>query len=1272
MKRVLSLALVLALIAPVSSIYGSPSGAAGRIPSARSVAGQPEPRIGDRGRFRKTPLDQTQPERLLVKLKNDRGLAQLRQLGTRAGFEVAGYIPQLGWAVTRPVRSGLTTAGIASAVMRAGVAAKTAPEVLMHPAASPGDPLYGEQWGFKNTGAFGGTVGADAHMEPAWDWADGAGTTVAVIDTGVDFSRPDLAGTQWVNPAETAGNGLDDDGNGLVDDLNGWDFYNGDASVYDPWDGDKHGTHVAGTIAAGWDNGVGGVGTAPGTKIMALKFLGPGGGSDAGGAMAITYAVDNGADVVNASWGSSISSAVLSDAVAYAAARGVLIVCSAGNSGGDNDTSPVYPASYPATNVVSVAATTRTDTLASFSNRGAASVDLGAPGSAILSVQPRLGSSLLVDKSPYKVVYHAFPVESVTQQAPRDAIIVRSMQRLAESSSTPILIVDDSWPTVGGETVGARLSAYTGALSRAGYTSVTTWRRDTQGIPTPATMSGKVVVWFTGAASFGISLYQSYGSLSSGERTNLQTYLNGGGRMLISSGDLGYDMAWIGGSALTWYHSYMHAEYADDDPWTSTVSGSGGAVADPLFADITADVDDPLRYSDGCDDVCAYDSYATPLMEWDDYATISGTSMAAPHVTGSVALLRSRLPDLPADEVKSRLLATTRPLAALSGLTVTGGTLDTEGLVGHLDPPSDFAAAPGVGSVALSWANPSDADFLRTRVLAVVGGMPASADDPAAAIVYDGAGTTATHNGLTAGVSIGYAAYAQNRVGTWTEPVTLTSSALSPQVSDDSYATYMNRPLTVVAPGVRANDENDSGEITVTVAPTLGTVALEQDGGFVYTPDAGAYGSDSFRYAMHDGVGLSEATVTIVVRRLHLANTSSTSATPGTPITLTGTGFGDDQGSGYVTFGGVRGVVQSWSDTRIVAAVPAGAVPGYAGVYQAGMMSNGVWFRPNPRLDSLSTYRSGPGSTVTFTGIGFGATQGTGYVTFAGTRAMIVAWSDTSVTAIVPACTVPGYAGVAQFGAMSNGKWFVPYATPQLTSLSSYAASPGSSVTFTGTGFGTLQASGYVTFGGVRATVLSWSDTQVTAVVPAGTTPGYAGVSQNNLMSNGKWFRPTPRLDALSSYRGVPGTSVTFTGVGFGATQGTGYVSFAGTRATVVSWSDTAVTAIVPAGAAAGYAGVNQFGGMSNGKWFAPFEPPVVETLSATSASPGTQIVIYGRNFGLTQGSGRATFNGLSATVVSWSDTSVTAIVPVGTAAGYVGIVQNGLTSNGIYFVPAP
>jgi hypothetical protein len=209
---------------------------------------------------------------------------------------------------------------------------------------------------------------------------------VGVIDSGVDWHHEDLAANLFTNPGEIPDNGVDDDENGFVDDVRGWDFVNNDN---DPFDDNGHGTHVAGIIAAAGNNGIGVTGVAWSARILPVKFLDANAtGNVVDAVRAIEYARQMGVRLTNNSWGGISQSLAMRAAIAAAGARGVLFVASAGNDGRDSDVFPVYPAAYDHDAVVSVAGTDRNDERSGFSNYGVVSVDLGAPGSVVVSTLP--------------------------------------------------------------------------------------------------------------------------------------------------------------------------------------------------------------------------------------------------------------------------------------------------------------------------------------------------------------------------------------------------------------------------------------------------------------------------------------------------------------------------------------------------------------------------------------------------------------------------------------------------------------------------------------------------------------------------------------------------------------------------------------------------------------------------------------------------------------------------------------------------------------------
>ena len=261
------------------------------------------------------------------------------------------------------------------------------PDYVVHALMTPNDPSYSLLWGMNNTGQTAGVGDADIDAPEAWDLARGSSSVVVgIIDTGIDYTHPDLQANSWVNAGEIPNNGIDDDGNGYIDDTRGWDFVNEDNN---PMDDHYHGTHCAGTIGAVGNNGIGVVGVCQTVRLMPLKFLSAqGSGYNSDAVEAVLYATRNGAHLTSNSWGGGGYSQALKDAIDQAGAAGILFVAAAGNSTQNTDAIPNYPSCYNSPNVIAVAATDDHDALASFSNYGVNTVHLGAPGVNIYSTAP--------------------------------------------------------------------------------------------------------------------------------------------------------------------------------------------------------------------------------------------------------------------------------------------------------------------------------------------------------------------------------------------------------------------------------------------------------------------------------------------------------------------------------------------------------------------------------------------------------------------------------------------------------------------------------------------------------------------------------------------------------------------------------------------------------------------------------------------------------------------------------------------------------------------
>jgi subtilisin family serine protease len=348
---------------------------------------------------------------LLVKFKSGVSAKSAMRVHSAMGATVEKRFSVVSNLERVKLASGVTVKDAIVAYMQDPNVEYAEPNYIRYPSNTvPNDPYFNpQQWALQNTGTFAaGTAGADIKMPQAWDVTQGSRSiVVAVIDSGVDVNHPDLVNNIWRNPGETScTDGVDNDSNGFIDDCVGWNFADKNNA---PFDNLGHGTHVAGIIGAVGNNGAGITGVMWNVQIMPLKFitdLGPdvcGPGNDFCGSVddeiaAIQYAINNGAKIINASFGSSAFSQAEFDAINAANSAGVLFIAAAGNGsieqhGDNNDLTPSYPASHKLPNIISVAATDQNDVRAPFSNFGFNSVHIAAPGVYILSTIPFTGIS---------------------------------------------------------------------------------------------------------------------------------------------------------------------------------------------------------------------------------------------------------------------------------------------------------------------------------------------------------------------------------------------------------------------------------------------------------------------------------------------------------------------------------------------------------------------------------------------------------------------------------------------------------------------------------------------------------------------------------------------------------------------------------------------------------------------------------------------------------------------------------------------------------------
>ncbi|MBC8094886.1 MAG: S8 family serine peptidase [Akkermansiaceae bacterium] len=330
-------------------------------------------------------------DRVLIKPKSSASEFALGTLHRSERASLRRKYPQMGNLQVIHLPPGESVTNALRRYRASGLVEYAEPDYILQAARVPNETSYpdGSQWALFNWGQLGGTIDCDIDAAEGWDFAyDASSVIVSVLDSGVRVTHEDLAANLWTNPGEIPGNGVDDDANGYIDDVHGINAVNGSGDLTDEF---GHGTHVAGIYGAIGDNGIGMVGTAWRAKMINCKFLDlslQGSVSDA--VECINYSRLNGAKIVNASWGgkspTTYSSIALYDAINSLRQAGIIFVAAAGNFAVDNDgPEAFYPASFDLDNIISVAATTRDDDLAHFSDYGLNSVDLGAPGYIVYS-----------------------------------------------------------------------------------------------------------------------------------------------------------------------------------------------------------------------------------------------------------------------------------------------------------------------------------------------------------------------------------------------------------------------------------------------------------------------------------------------------------------------------------------------------------------------------------------------------------------------------------------------------------------------------------------------------------------------------------------------------------------------------------------------------------------------------------------------------------------------------------------------------------------------
>ncbi|MEA4848048.1 MAG: S8 family serine peptidase [Clostridiaceae bacterium] len=594
------------------------------------------------------------------------------------------------------------------------------PNYLYYPTAVPDDEYYDELWGLNNVGqkikGIEGIEDVDIDAPEAWDITQGEDDiVVAVIDTGIDINHPELSGRMWRNPIEIPNNGVDDDGNGYIDDIYGWDFCNNDNSVFDTYD--DHGTHVAGTIAAE-ANTKGVIGVAPEVKIMALKFIGPDGyGTTADAIKARNYAKRMGADIINASWGGTPDESDVDEygrkyddllEAAIEGSSGMLFVTAAGNSSYNMDgVGPkFYPACFTSENILTVAAVDNTGVLADFSNYGYHSVDVGAPGVNIYSTIPDVaeGVAAVSVSGSYNVFLATFGLENLESRGEREELLSKIMEEMdfTDTGISIMLVDDDGNDTEYYENVRANYSDALGDLEYAVAETVNVLSDADNGPDFAAMSSHDLVIWFTGE-TYG-TYYET--TITDDDQESLISYLEDGGKLILFGQDA---LFLIEDSDLV--KNYFDIKVTAPDYGRNTdIEGVESTVFEEVYYEMSGSTAfiDHISPGDKAESKLIYSSI--PM----DYEYLSGTSMAAPHVTGTAALLLSKNPDLTTTELKNAITSSGIEVSSLSEKTSSGKRVNAFNALKAVAPgkPTNLRVSNKSGSnITLVWEGREIGDF---------------------------------------------------------------------------------------------------------------------------------------------------------------------------------------------------------------------------------------------------------------------------------------------------------------------------------------------------------------------------------------------------------------------------------------------------------------------------------------------------------------------------------------------------------------------------------
>ena len=610
MTRSISIALLAALLAlPAGPVTAAPL-AIPRLPGASETA----------------------PGELLVKFKTGASARSQAASVAAVGHGWIGALGDTGWVHAR-VGPGQTDAQALAAYAGDPRVEFAQPNFIYRASAVPNDPGYQYQWGWKNssqtitnvatqpdgspigyTSNNPGSAGSDMNLEKAWDRiTDCSSVVVAVIDSGVNYTHQDLAANMWSGNAQHGRN------------------FSADVVGTDPMDLNGHGTHVAGTIGAFGNNAIGVTGVCWRARIMAVRVLGAdGAGNTAGIIQGIDFAVANGAKVINMSLGGGgTPDTAYGDALTRAQAADVVVVVAAGNDGKDNQATPVFPCNFTHPNLICVAALDQAFQLASFSNWGATSVDVGAPGTNIVSTW-----------------------NGPDADVPLDA----GWTFLTNSASV-------GWGYQVFGTAPDTLNGLTGPANFGSYSYINN------------TNDRAWITYDMSAVSRAVLKISAAWDLGDGDSFNLAARSATGDPFpagLVDGVTGGRNPSWDKTDSLTFDIS-------------SCVSANC-TIGFQLLSDGIAD--SPLRYGVALTGV----SLATVRNPGTDYNTENGTSMATPAVAGLATMLRAYNPAFTQADVVGAIKGGGRAAPALAGKTTTGKAADAMGSLAFITPPTGVSA----------------------------------------------------------------------------------------------------------------------------------------------------------------------------------------------------------------------------------------------------------------------------------------------------------------------------------------------------------------------------------------------------------------------------------------------------------------------------------------------------------------------------------------------------------------------------------------------------